>query len=222
MKKKLLVPVLCILMMLIGGFATWAYLTSQDSVTNTFTTGDVEIMLDETNVDEKGLATEGRNSRGNAYHLLPGMPYDKDPTVHVVNGSEDCYVRMIVTVTNIDQLEAAIPANKNPDFYMADGTFKLQEMCAGTWNAEAWECVSAGDGVYEFRYKEIVRKVDAPTDGTVAYTHLPALFTTIKVPGFVDNDHLAELEGVEILVEAHAIQEAGFKNADEAWAAFKK
>ena len=224
MKKKLLVPVLCVLMMLVGGFATWAYLTSQDTVVNTFTTGDVKIVLDEEDVDNSKTAvtTTGRD-KANKYHLLPGIPYVKDPTVHVKDGSEASYVRMIVTVKNIDKLESAIPKAEHADFYGEDGTFLLQKMC--DWNpaTTSWEYVGytkdQNNGIYEFRYIGTTEKKPAQ-EGEVTYTSLEPLFTEIMVPGFVDNDNLALLKTVEINVVAHAIQANGFADADEAWANF--
>ena len=65
-----------------------AYLTSNDSVTNTFTVGKVAITLDEADV------TNNTSSRvkENAYHLLPGNTYTKDPTVHVAANSEDSWI----------------------------------------------------------------------------------------------------------------------------------
>ena len=70
------------------------------------------------------------------------------------------------------------------------------------------------DGKYEFRYKEIVAKSD---NATV----LKDLFTHITVPGEIDNDHLAYLGNVEIVVDAHAIQADGFESNEEgAWTAF--
>ena len=50
--KKVVALALCAVMLVVGSVAgTMAYLTSNDSVTNTFTVGNVVITLDETNVD---------------------------------------------------------------------------------------------------------------------------------------------------------------------------
>ncbi len=113
-KLKALMLVLCAgLIALASVFGTLAYLTSTDTVTNTFTVGNVAITLDEAVVDELGNPlknnqivekvedadrTEGEN-KGNKYHLLPGHEYTKDPTVTVTKNSEEAYVRMMVTVT---------------------------------------------------------------------------------------------------------------------------
>ena len=62
--------------------------TTVYSVTNTFTVGKVAITLDETDVTNN---TSSR-VRENAYHLLPGNTYTKDPTVHVAANSEDSWI----------------------------------------------------------------------------------------------------------------------------------
>ena len=69
----------------VGG--TLAYLTSTDEVVNTFTVGKVAITLDETDVDN---STPGENDRDqeNAYKLMPGSSYIKDPIIHVSADSE--------------------------------------------------------------------------------------------------------------------------------------
>ena len=100
MKTKKLVAAAAVaatLCVTIGG--TLAWLTDTETVTNTLTVGDVEITLDEAKVDDNGqeITGEGR-VQANTYKLFPGKEYDKDPTVTVAEGSEDCYV--FVTVDN--------------------------------------------------------------------------------------------------------------------------
>lgn len=61
----------------IGG--TLAWLTAKtDTVTNTFTLGNIQIKLDETT--------------GNTYKMSPGATIKKDPKVTVNAGSEACYL----------------------------------------------------------------------------------------------------------------------------------
>lgn len=222
--KALLLSMCAVLLVAVSVFGTLAYLTDTDTVANTFTVGSVGLKLDEADVKTDGSYETNHDSRvqENAYHLLPGHTYIKDPTVTVEAGSEDAYVRMIVTVENIDQLKLALP---NDEYYGSDGTFLLQMLCLDengtcTWDANTWkmqgytESADHKIGVYEFRYKEIVDKSE---DDTV----LPDLFTHITVPGEIDNTHLAYLEEVKIVVNAHAIQADGFKDDEEgAWTAF--
>lgn len=94
MKKKTLALLLALVLVFgaaVGG--TIAYLTSNDSVTNTFTIGKVDITLDEAKVDEYGAAIEDvPRVKANSYKLIPGHTYTKDPTIHVATGSEDCWL----------------------------------------------------------------------------------------------------------------------------------
>ncbi len=91
---KALVVVLAVMMIVgatIGGTIAWLMDTT-DTVTNTFTVGDVNITLKESPLKEDG--TYGTPAEGvtNAYKLIPGETYTKDPKVTVVGGSEKCYL----------------------------------------------------------------------------------------------------------------------------------
>lgn len=93
MKKKVLAIVLCVAMLAIaiaGG--TLAYFTDNDAKTNTFTVGNVSIVLNEPKWDETGAAE--------AFHVYPGEPLAKDPTV-TNDGANPCFVR--VKVEGLDQ-----------------------------------------------------------------------------------------------------------------------
>lgn len=226
-KKTLLMTLGTLCLIVATVFGTLAYLTDTDAVTNTFTVGKVGLSLDEADVEPDGSYESDHNSRvkGNKYHLLPGHTYIKDPTVTVDAGSEDAYVRMIVTVKNVNNLKRALPnSGDTAKYYAADGTFLLQMLCVDengicTWDANTWlfegYTEKADEGYYEFRYKNVVAESE---DDTV----LKDLFEKITVPGEIDNVHLAYLDDVEIVVNAHAIQADGFADADAAWAAFTK
>ena len=90
-KSKALLMTLCaVLLVAASVLGTMAYLTSQDSVTNTFSIGKINITLDEQDVDNS--TPDADRDKANAYHLLPGQTYIKDPTVHVKGGSENAYI----------------------------------------------------------------------------------------------------------------------------------
>lgn len=92
--KKALLLVLCAVLLVAASVAgTLAYLTSQDTVTNTFTVGQVSITMDESKVNVYGVKEEGANPvNGNEYKLIPGHTYTKDPTIHVQANSEACWL----------------------------------------------------------------------------------------------------------------------------------
>ena len=85
---KVLAVAVCAVLLVVGSVAgTLAYLTAQtETITNTFTVGNVTITLTEAN----SLAADTK--------LIPGMTYTKDPTITVVSGSEQCY--LFVEVNN--------------------------------------------------------------------------------------------------------------------------
>ncbi len=242
--KKALALVLCALMLVAASvFGTLAYLTDTDTVVNTFTVGHVDIILNEANVNEKGqpikqttvdgvttttvidYSTDLKNLlnadrvTGNEYHLVPGHTYTKDPTVTVKKGSEESYVRMLVTVGNFSKLTSAIPKDKYPEYYAADGVFLLQKLC--NWDPETskwkYEKCDSTTGTYEFRYKDTV----GTWGGSAADEVLEALFTEITLPGEIfNNAQMDIIDGVSITSVAHAIQADGFTDAATAWTNF--
>lgn len=235
MKKKIIS--LCLVIALVAtaiAGATLAYFTDTTEVNkNTFTVGDVDIKLDETNTDanpddEDAPARDTQNTYTNVY---PGQTVVKDPMVTFEKDSRDCYVRMLVTV-DYDKLVAAFPSTEENDCKYADlwngKLFLLEKLVVDaegtcTWNQEKWPVAGvtydeeAGTATYEFRYAE---KVVEPK----AESKLPALFTSITFPADMTNDEIAALNEFEVNVVAHAMQAEGFETADNpmaaAWAAW--
>ena len=95
LRKALLMVCCALTLVAISVGATLAYLTDSEGVTNTFTVGHVDIQLKETDVDKDG------STQKNAYHLLPGQTYTKDPTITVEKGSEDAFVVAKIDVTGM-------------------------------------------------------------------------------------------------------------------------
>ncbi len=193
-------------------FVTVAYLTDSAQTVNTFTIGQVDIGLDEAlvNVNGEPIGTE-RTADGNEYHLIPGGKYTKDPTVTVIKGSEEAYIRMLVTINCYSQLAT-----------IYGEPFLPQNFVEG-WKNNVW--VSTGEikkdtatntAIYEFRYYKTV------TSSKTADTVLEPLFEKIVVPFEITGKQLESIADLEITVEAHAIQKEGFETDSDAWAAFKK
>ena len=212
--KKLLLAVCCAaLLVCVSIGATVAYLTSKDEVKNTFTVGKVAITLDEAAVDANGTPIEGAaRVKENSYKLMPNHEYTKDPTVTVKAGSEESYVRMLVTVTFDKVLTDAQLATKLDDIIIGyDAAEWLRN--AKTANTETKDGKTYTVITYEYLYRATV---SAPT----ADEKLPALFEGIKVPSNWTNKTLEDLGGFKIDIVAEAIQKDGFETADLAWAAF--
>lgn len=111
MKKRtmaLLAAVLLVVGVAIGGTLAWLTATS-DTVTNTFTTSDIKITLDE--------------SKGGADHnfkMIPGYTIEKDPKVKVIEGSEACFLFV--------KLEKSLNFDTYMTYEMADGWTALPEV----------------------------------------------------------------------------------------------
>ena len=210
-KSKALLLTLCaVLLVAASVLGTMAYLTSTDEVTNTFTVGQVKIKLDEAKANPDGsLVANADRVKANEYKLLPGHTYNKDPMVTVLSGSESSYVKMTVTFSKANELDAIFAPGG------ADLTSIFNGYDAAKWIAKGnTKDATANTRTYEFWYKETV---GAPT----ADVALDALFDSITVPGTITNEQLATIEGMTITVNAYAIQADGFANAEAAWAAFK-
>lgn len=235
-KSKALLLTLCAVLLIAASvLGTMAYLTSTDTVTNTFTVGKVEIKLDETDVTNP----TGSRVQANSYKLMPGTTYTKDPTVTVLKGSEDSYVRMKVTFNNAAALMEMLPSADNledfspeeialikkiaPILYLTNYTavdagwlpeyamFGMEKTLADP-NYFVYD--AANDTVtYIFYYPRTVMA----TDKDVV---LPAVFTEISLPEHVTGEQLKALNDFRITVVAEAIQAGSFDNAGAAWAAF--
>ena len=210
-KSKALLLTLCaVLLVTASVLGTMAFLTSDDEVVNTFSVGSVAIKLDEAKANADGTLVEGAERvKANSYKLLPGHTYNKDPMVTVLNGSEPSYIKMTVTFSKANELDAIFAPTG------ADMTSIFDGYDATCWIAKGnTKDTATNTRTYEFWYKETV----AAPNGDVA---LDALIDKIIVPGFITNEQLATIEGMTITVNACAIQADGFANAEAAWAAFE-
>ena len=191
-KTKALVLALCAVLLVVASvMGTMAYLTSQDTVTNTFTVGKVAITLDEAKVDEYGAvdATASSRVKSNTYKLIPGHNYTKDPTVHFVKDSEASY--LFVKVENgLANIEAE--SNNIASQIIANGWAELT-------------------GVANVYYKKVDRNggntaVDYPVFGTFTLS---------------DDAAVADYAQANISVTAYAVQADNFATAQAAWEAAK-
>lgn len=197
-RSKALVLTLCAVLLVVATvMGTMAYLTSTDSVTNTFTVGKVALTLDEAKVNLDG--TEVANAdrvRVNEYKLIPGHTYTKDPTVHVTAGSEDSYI--FVKVENgIANYEAATET--------AEGGYKN---IAAQIAAKSWTALTDVNNVY---YKEYTSKTTQ--ENLVVFEN----FKIADNANATDTWNGITAENTKITVTAYAVQKEGFANAKAAW-----
>lgn len=93
-----LVAVVLVIGCAIGGTVAWL-VSKPAAITNTFTVGDINAELTETE---------------HTYHIVPGVDITKDPVATVKANSEDCYLFVKVDEANW------------PTFTKADGTRKVE------------------------------------------------------------------------------------------------
>ena len=202
MKKKILVTlsvVACALLLVVGSVVgTLAYLTSKATVTNTFTVGKVAITLDETEVNTDGTAKNNPATRaedGNEYHLLPGQTYTKDPIVHVLKGSEECWV-FVKVVNGLSAIETT-----------ETGKTIAEQIVANGWTLYRQ---NGNESVY---YKEGVNALSEQKNLDV--------FEKVTIAANVNNTTLATYADAKVVVTAYAVQSAGVTTVDAAWTAVK-
>ena len=208
-KTKALVLALCaVLLVVTTVFVTMAYLTSEDSVQNTFTVGEVTISLDELDVDEDDLLTDNKEytkdgitttrDKANEYKLIPGKTYTKDPTIHVGAKSEPCY--LFVKVEN-----GLVNAE-------ADGNTTIAKQMEN----KGWFPVNGTEDVYYCGTVTTISAVNGGQDKVV--------FNEFTIDDSVEADDLVKYADKEIKVTAYAIQAEGFEKTDIAsiWAKIPK
>lgn len=213
MTKKKIVS-LCLaavlVVMAIAG-ATVAYFTDTKTAENTFTMGNVQIKLDETNVNDP----EGARVTSNEYNVYPGAVVTKDPIVHNT-GKNGAYIRATVNISDWMNLVGAY----YPDFketFPNDGYKAALNLLVGTLG-EGWSVVGveAGD---VFTIGQFDAKFILKYDGVLAAgADTTAMFQTVTIPAGIDNANADSFD--EVKVVAQAIQADGFGTWEAAFAAY--
>lgn len=185
-KTKTLMMILAVTLIICGivsGTVAWL-IAKTDPVVNTFTYGDINITLEETDTDDGD-----DSSNTNTYTMIPGNTITKDPKVTVLEDSEDSW------------LFVKLDKSTDPDF----DTFMEYEM------ADGWTALEGVDGVY---YREVTKsdsdaeytviKDNAVTvKGDVTKEMLNALtdYPTLTVTAYaVQRD--SDIEAIDTAVEA--------------------
>lgn len=197
-RSKALLLILCAMLLLIASaLGTVAYLTVQDTVTNTFSVGKVDATLIEGSAGKRSMRARstGAPVDENDHILMPGHTYTKDHTIHVDAVSEDSYI--FVKVENgIASYEAASSAEEGGYRTIADQI-----------TANGWTALESAADVYYREYTKSSTGSDF------------AVFNTFKI---ADNANDAESWGscdAQVAVTAYAVQKDGFDTASAAWMA---
>ena len=175
--KKVLLLALCAILLVGATIAgTVAYLTSQKTVTNTFTVGKVSITLTEDKINvqtgEKLTGSEaGTTDKLQNIELVPGREIEKNPVITVSNDSEECY--LFVKIEN--GLTSAGTINGMEDWVLVNTTLNT-------------------DTVKYYRYKTTADAGDEI-----------AVFTSFTCNATI-TEYDAALDGATIVITAYAIQ----------------
>lgn len=203
MKKKLTALLLVVVLVaaLIAG-ATLSYFTDTDTVTNTFTVGDVDIDVYEHKLNADGTLDPNTEVDSNFYgNIVPGVEYKKDPTIENI-GPNGAYARMMVTVPN-DLFQALA----------AKGVNSLDALFVG-YDANKWafagNVTDDTNNAITYVYNYI------GNNGVLAAGTKATLFTAFKLPDTLTQEDLANWDAFYIVVEGQAIQAEGFDSQQEA------
>ena len=177
--KKLVIAVIALSLALIcaiGG--TLAFLVAETKpVTNTFTYGEITISLWENVLDENGNVTDEKDYDGIEYgKIVPGDVVNKNPTVTVSNGSEPCYVYVLIE----NQLGDA-------------ASYDIKE--------DVWEEIGRSENKLLYRYKVddgIVNAADAEKNLVV--------FEKLVFSSDLDKNTIGALAGKNVVISAYAHQ----------------
>ena len=222
MKKKILgvALVVCILVLSIAS-VTMAYFTDEKAMTNTFIVGNVEIKLDENVVEQAtngNFVAKGTDRTENGFDitssLFPMQNISKDPTI-TNTGSEDAFFGAVITIKNGAEADAnadvasmlKIADNENG---VNDKAVKISDFLVNLVSNGATVTYEKANGDLTIT---IVFNDAKETDDSVT------LFTNVQIASAWNNTEMANLADLEIVVNAYAVQTAGFENAAEALAA---
>ena len=190
MKKKiaLLMAMVMLFGMTVAGTLAWLQAKSE-TVTNTFTVGDINITLDESELVDGELDVDTR-TQTNSYATIPGVTYPKDPTVKVLENSEACWLFV--------------------EFKEVNNTFgnPVEKYITFAMDNNVWTKLS--DTVY---YTEVSK-----ADATAGKTYNVIKDTTVTVNSDITKTDIpAEGSEPQLIFKAFAVQKEAAADAATAW-----
>lgn len=186
--KKTLVLILALALVIcsvVGGTMAWL-IDESDPVTNTFTYGDINIDLDETDTELDGDDDDTTNE----YEMMPGQDIAKDPKVTVKADSENCWLFV--------KLEKSENFDEFMTYTIADGWTQLYDDDGSEIEGVYYRFQGATDDV------DTVYSVLAGDKVTVLETVTKADLNALDA----DEDHVTY---PTLTVSAYATQYAGFE-----------
>lgn len=195
--KKLTVLLLALVLLIgctIGGTLAWLMDTS-NTVTNTFTVGDITIELKEHDLKADGTLDTAEVTEENTYKILPKTEQPKDPFVRFTEDSEACWL-----FVKIEEQNNTV-ANKNYKYV----TYSVDN---------AWTALDDVDGVYY---------MDLTSAGITAGTD-EAVKNILADKKVTYNENLTKEElataataNPQLIFTAYAVQKEAAETAATAW-----
>ena len=225
-KKKLIAIGICFVILVASILSnTIAYFTDDEEVSNTFTSGNVEITLDEAKVTvdttTKRITAVDHNIRSEEDQdfgtLYPSQSFIKDPTITNVS-TEAAYIAAKVIVSDgagdLRQIIASTGTGIDIEKILSGGLLTAYDVTENKTEVASklatddyviYQEVKNGDYVFYFFVKDAVAKGD-----TVE------LFETFSVPNKWDNEQMDHLKALKIDVKAYGVQTFGFDTSIKA------
>lgn len=196
MKKKIFVVALVVCIMAISiASASIAYFTDTESATNTFTAGNVEIKLYETN--DAGVETDVTTVVDHKFTYAnkhPGQTVEKNATIKNV-ANDKAYVAGIITLGSGDSADITT--------LLAEDAAVKAFLTGGAMNDATTKIVR--DTTAKTITIYIVSADALAKDGTFV------LFEDVVIPAKWDNAEMAKFANLTIDVKAYAVQSVGFE-----------
>ena len=168
MKKKGLALVLALTLLVVCvATGTLAWLTAKsDVVTNTFTTSDIKVKLEETT--------------GTEYTMIPGYTISKDPKATVLAGSEECY--LFVKLVKSENFDTYL------EYVIADGWTRLD----GVADTVYYRIVDGTTNQIGTAYS-VLKGNQVTVKGSVTKEQMNALDTAAKQPTLTITAYASQL-----------------------------
>ncbi len=217
MKKKIVTCSLVVALLVIGVIgASLAYFTDTDNADNVFTTGKVDISLEENfEQNSKLLPATGSAQAGT---LENGVT--KEIQVKNEAGSEDAYVRVHIAIPNIlDNGDPSFDAGKNVLHFnydkdsIGEGKWDWSKTAGtpyeGDWNYYETTIDGIKYNVYVVTYEKALKEGEITAEKAMHQVYLDSKVTNDDV----EKINAALKDGIKIKVIAEGAQAAGFDNA---------
>ena len=217
MKKKIITSCLVVALLVVGIVgASLAYFTDKDAKDNVFTTGKVDISLEEKfDQDSKLLPATGSAQAGT---LQNGVTKE----IQVINntGSEDAYVRVHIAIPNIlDNGDPSFDAGKNVLHFnydaesIGEGKWDWSKSTGapyeGDWNYYETTIDGIKYNVYVVTYEKALKAGEITAEKAMHQVYLDSKVTNEDV----EKINKALNNNIQIKVIAEGAQAAGFDNA---------